>query len=99
LLDFEADFFGEARQFGCQQGGYAKRLLVVSNAALPVLDIGLKSYERIVHLLRQRLSTLEKPLSMSLEYGDDQIGFGGKVMMDTGLADVDGIRDVGITEC
>ena len=34
-----------------------------------------------------------------LEDGDDEGGFGWKVMMDAGLADLDRLGDVGITEC
>jgi hypothetical protein len=58
LLDFDANFFRKAGQFGCQQSGYAERFLIVSNAVLPVPGIYPESFQRIVNLVSQRLCPL-----------------------------------------
>ena len=51
LLDLEADLFGEAGQFGGQEGGDAEGLAFLANAAFPVLHVGLETGQRIVELL------------------------------------------------
>ncbi len=98
VLNLNADFRGKAGEFGCEQRGDAKWLGLSSNAAFPVLDIGLEAGEGILDLLGQRLRSLDQSCPMSLEDGDDQVRLGGEVMMDTGFANVDRFSDVGIAE-
>ena len=42
---------------------------------------------------------MDEPLPVRPEYGDDQLSFRGKVMMNTGFADMNGFGDIGIAEC
>ena len=99
LLDLEANFLWKAGQLGCQQRGYAERLALVLNATLPVLDIGMESCQGVVDLLRQELCPLYQPLSMSFEDGDNEARFRRKVIMDTGLPNLDCFSDIGVAEC
>jgi hypothetical protein len=99
LLDFNAHFFGKTWQFGCQQRCNAERLALISNTALPVLNIGLESCQRVVNLLRQELCSLQEPLSMSFEHCNNQVRFCGKVMMNASLPNLDGFSDIGVAEC
>src|ERR1700744_4358607 len=84
LPDLEANFLGKAGQLGCQQRCYAEWLALISNAALPILDIGVESCQGVDNLLRQRLRSLQQSLSMSFEDCDNQARFRWKVMMDAG---------------
>ena len=98
LLDLEANFLRKAGQFGGQQRGYAEWLALVSNAALPVLDIGMESCQGVGIFLRQKLRPLQQPLSMIFEDCDNQARFRRKVMMNTGLPNLDYFSYIGVAE-
>jgi hypothetical protein len=41
---------------------------------------------------------LEEPLSVRFENCDNEVGFGWKVMMNTGFANLDCVGDIGVAE-
>jgi len=92
-------FLGKAGQFGCQQRCYAERLALVSNTALPVLDIGMEPCQGVVNLVREELCPLYQLLSVGSEDFDNQARLRGKVMMNTGLPNLDCLSDIGVAEC
>ncbi len=98
FLDLAADLLRKARQLGSQQRGNAKWFVPSPNAAFPVLDVCLKPRQRIVDLLGQRHGSLQKVLSMSPEDRNDQVRLRRKVMMNTGLADLDSLGNIRVAE-
>src|SRR6185437_4312505 len=98
FADLELNLFGKAGQFGTEESGDAEGFGHGADADLPIIDILLQAMERQGDMLVQSGMGLLHAKPVSLQDGDHKGGLGGEVMMDARLANLDGLRDVGITE-